>query len=139
MNNQRFSQSANRSSSSNYRQWSLDEYDEEPAPSSPPPRSPPSRPPPARRAPSLNVSPPEPPQMGSRFAGTSWLGHMPESHVTSASPSPSHCDQENLNAWDMTDQYNSAYYTTGLWDQACLNPPYCLDSIAFGYLDISLK
>jgi hypothetical protein len=125
MNNQRFSQSANRSSSSNYRQWSLDEYDDEPAP-----RSPPSRPPPARRAPSLNISPQEPSQIGGRFAGTSWLDTFTEDTPSrsSASASPAHCDQANLNAWDMTDQFNSSYYTTGLWDQGCLNPPDCLDS-----------
>jgi hypothetical protein len=133
MNNQRVSQSANRSSSKNYRQWSLDEYDDEPAPRSPPVhRFPISRL--SCRTPSLHETQPEPSQMGGRFAGTSWLGTFTEdnppasSTSASASASPSHCEQANLNAWDMTDQFNSSYYTTGLWDEGCLNPPYCIES-----------
>ena len=113
MENQPYSMRS--SHSHNYRQWSLDDDDEMETHGSFP-RSPPSRPPPTRSTTSSNRSP---------LSGTSWLGHSSEEQQTT-----SHCNEANQHAWDYTNEFNTVYYNTGLWDGGCLNPPYCLDSMA---------
>lgn len=130
-------------SSRHYSQWTLDDDDDNHT-SEPRVRSPPSRPPPSRRAPSLNDHQDDHESRSfSRLAGTSWLGHIaeePTPPVIAAIPktpeipqspithSPiTHCYQANQNAWDMTNEYNRAYYRTGLWDEGCLQYPYSFD------------
>lgn len=115
--------------STNYQQWTLDDEDDNHV-VEPRVRSPPSRPPPSRKAPSLNdhQDDHESLSFGNRIAGTSWLGHIAEEVTPPPPPLEVHCDEANNTAWDMTENFNRAYYRTGLWDEGCLQHPYSFDT-----------